>query len=132
MVRLADTPDGRRIEVHERVPVPRERIWHLLRDTEAWPEWGPSVRAVESPVRYVEPGTEGGVQTVAGIWLSFSVDVCESYRWTWTVAGLPATGHRAERGRSGTESIAVIEVPLAAAGYVPVCRRGLRRLARLA
>ena len=129
MTRLASTPDGRRIEVRERVAAPRDRVWKTLRDTETWTEWGPSVRAVDAPTRYIERGTEGRVRTVAGIWLPFEVQDCAPYRWTWDVANLPATGHRVEAATDGC--VAVIEVPLLAAAYAPVCRRGLRALARL-
>lgn len=137
MPRLADTPDGRRIEIHERIAASPDRVWELFRDTEAWPEWGPSVRAVESPTRYVEAGTRGRVRTVAGISVPFEVRTCADYRWTWDVAKLPATGHRVERTADGEskpaeDCIAVIEVPPLAAPYAVVCERGLRRLRRLA
>lgn len=133
MPRLATTPDGRRIEVYERIAAPRDRVWELFRDTEAWPEWGPSVRAVEAPTRYVEAGTSGRVRTVAGIWLPFEVRTCADYRWTWDVGKLPATGHRIERGSdSSDDCVAVIEIPPLAAPYTVVCERGLRRLRRLA
>lgn len=133
MPRLATTPDGRRIEVHERIAAPADRVWELFRDTEAWPEWGPSVRAVESPTRYVEAGTSGRVRTVAGIRLPFEVRTCADYRWTWDVAKLPATGHRVEQGeKSAGDCVAVIEIPPLAAPYTVVCERGLRRLRGLA
>jgi hypothetical protein len=128
--RIVRTSDGRRVEVSVRVAAERDRVWALFRDTEAWPEWGPSVRAVESPRRYVEAGTEGRVRTVGGVWLPFRVRTCAEYRWTWDVAWLPATGHRVDSASRGC--LAVIEVPLAAAPYAVVCKRGLRRLRELA
>ncbi|WP_255195904.1 SRPBCC family protein [Halorarius litoreus] len=130
MVRLARTPDGRRLEVSHPIDAPPERVWALFCDTEAWPEWGPSVSAVESPTRTIEAGTRGRVKTVGGLWLPFEVTSCENYRWTWDVAGLPATGHRVEKCGSGCR--AVMEVPVVAAAYVPVCKRGLERLGSLA
>ncbi|MFC7175571.1 SRPBCC family protein [Halosegnis marinus] len=105
-------------------------MWELFRDTETWAEWGPSVREVESPDRYVAAGTEGRVRTVAGLWLPFAVRTCADYRWTWNVAKLPATGHRVEARAGGCT--AVIEIPLPGAAYAPVCERGLRRLRELA
>lgn len=130
MARLVSTPGGRRIEVRQRVHAPRARVWDLFRDTEAWPEWGPSVRAVESPRRYIEADTTGHVRTVGGIRLPFEVVTFGEYRWTWDVATIPATGHRVDDARQG--SVAVIEIPPLVAPYVPVCRRGLRNLRRLA
>lgn len=130
VVRIARTPDGRRIEIVERVTAPQDRVWELFCDTETWPEWGPSVRDVESPCRYIEAGTEGRVRTVGGVWLPFTIRACGEYRWTWDVAGLPATGHRVDSVDRGC--LAVIEVPLATAPYAAVCKRGLQRLRALA
>lgn len=126
MVRLARTPDGRRLEVSRDIDAPRDRVWEVFRDTETWPEWGPSVTDVDCPTRLVHEGTAGRVRTVGGLWLPFRVTSCRSYRWTWDVAKLPATGHRVEK--RGEASRAVIEVPVVAAPYVAVCERGLRRL----
>ena len=81
---------------------------------------------VESPTRLIQAGTEGRVRTVGGLWLPFRVTTCENYRWTWDVANLPATGHRVEERGAGAR--AIIEVPVVAAPYVPVCARILRRL----
>jgi hypothetical protein len=126
MGRLARTPDGRRLEVTRDIDAPRDRVWEVFRDTATWPAWGPSVTDVESPTRLIQAGTEGRVRTVGGLWLPFRVTTCENFRWTWTVAGLPATGHRVEP--RGEASRAIIEVPVVAAPYVSVCVRGLRRL----
>lgn len=153
-VGLADTPDGRRIEVARRVDAPREDCWDLLRDTTRWPDWGPTVREVECPTRYVEAGTTGRVRTVAG-WVPFEVTTCADYRWTWTVGApesarflnaldlsprVPATGHRVDavtervdgRTRVAPDACRVVfEVPLWGVGYVPVCERALGTIARL-
>ena len=48
-----------------------ERVWELLTDTSQWPLWGPTVRAVECPVRYICQGTSGRVRTPIGLWLPF-------------------------------------------------------------
>jgi uncharacterized protein YndB with AHSA1/START domain len=126
MARFTRTPDGRRLEVARDIDAPRDRVWEVFRDTETWAKWGPSLTAVESPTRLIHQGTEGRVRTVGGLWLPFRVTTCANYRWTWDVVNLPATGHRVEE-RAGA-SRAVIEVPVVAAPYVPVCERGLRRL----
>jgi len=102
-----------------------------LRDTRRWPDWGPAIDAVESDDRHVTRGTTGRVR-VAGAWLPFRVTACNGRRWDWRVAGIPATGHRVDGYAGESErSRVVVEVPLAAAWYVPVCRRALDRFAAL-
>ena len=128
------TPDGRRLTVSRVVDAPADAVWRLLVDTTRWPEWGPTVAAVDSPTRFVADGTRGRLQVAGvGVWVPFTVDAVEesegTRRWTWTVARLPATGHRVDAldGRCRV----TFEVPVLAAGYVPVCRRALDRIARL-
>jgi hypothetical protein len=131
-VSLRTSPEGRRLDVSRAVDAPPERCWDLLRDTERWPEWGPSLAAVESPTRYVEPGLAGRVKPVVGPWLPFRVTAVADRRWTWRVAGVPATGHRVEAGPTPTQCRVAIEVPPLAFPYVPVCVLALSRLAALA
>jgi hypothetical protein len=123
--RIERTPDGRRLVVRRRMAAPAAAVWRAFRDTRRWPEWGPSVRAVDCEDRYVERGSTGHVTTVGGLRLPFEVTSCADGRWTWDVARLPATGHRV-RDDGGT--VAAFEVPLPAAPYAVVCRRALRRL----
>lgn len=123
------TPDGRRLVVARTVAAPAEAAWNLLRDTARWPEWGPSVAAVECDRRHVEAGTTGRVR-VLGLWVPFRVDTCVDYRWTWRVVGVPATGH-VVRPLDGDRCQVGFEVPVVAAVYVPVCRRALGHVARL-
>jgi hypothetical protein len=108
---------------------PRDAVWRTFRDTRCWPEWGPSVRAVDCSHRLVRRGSTGHVTTVGGLRVPFEVTACADGRWTWDVAGLPATGHRVE---GADPAIGAFEVPLAAAPYVAVCRRALPRLDRVA
>lgn len=123
--------DGkRRLLVSRTVDAPTEAAWDLLVDTERWPEWGPSVRDVEASTRRIETGTTGRVRTPVGLWLPFEISHCEPYRWTWTVARIPATGHRVETLPDDRCRVAFELSPLAA-GYVPVCRRALERIERL-
>jgi len=141
-MRLRRTPDGYRLVVSRRVDAPPERCWRVLTDTELWPEWGPSVRAVDAPTRFVEEGTTGRVQLPGGLWLPFEVTTCAEYRWTWRVgrpsrsgsgrARIPATGHRVETVEEGDACRVGFEIPPVAAAYAPVCRRALREIARLA
>jgi hypothetical protein len=108
------------------------RAWELLADTAHWPEWGPSVVAVEPAGVMVEPGLRGRVWTVAGFSVPFEITAVESGRsWRWRVAGVAATGHRVEPLGPGRCRV-VFEVPAWAAPYALVCRMALGRLARLA
>jgi len=129
---LARTPDGRRLEVSRDVRADRDAAWALLTDTRRWPEWGPTVGAVETDEPRIRAGSTGRVR-VAGLWLPFEVTFCEGYRWTWDVARLPATGHRvdAPAGDGTSRCRVVFEVPVLAAGYAPVCDRALDRIADL-
>ena len=123
------TPDGRRLVVARDVAAPRDSAWELLTDTERWPEWGPSVRAVECPSRFIQSGTRGRVQLPLGIWLPFEVATCEDYRWTWRVARVPATGHRVDDAPAGCR--VCFELPVLATAYAPVCQRALGTIAAL-
>lgn len=126
-VRLGSTPDGRRIEVARELPVDRRRAWELLTDTWRWPEWGPTVRDVDAPTRFISEGSHGSVNVLGAVWVPYEITACDGERWTWDVARIPATGHRVED--AGPERCRVVfEVPLLAAGYVPVCRRALSRV----
>lgn len=134
------TPDGRRLSVSRTIDVDTETVWTVLTDTHRWPEWGPSIAAVECEERFIEAGSRGRVRTVGpgvlfgrrsgGLWIPFRVTDCDGRRWTWTVGGVPATGHRVESVRNGSR--VVFEVPPVAAAYLPICRRALVRIERLA
>jgi hypothetical protein len=123
--------EGTTLAIGRDVDAPPEATAKALRDTRRWSEWSPSVRGVESADRYVETGTTGRVR-VAGAWIPFRVTGATRLRWDWEVAGIPATGHRVERYAGEPDRCrVVIEVPLLAAPYVPVCRRALDRFAAL-
>ncbi|WP_018258278.1 SRPBCC family protein [Halomicrobium katesii] len=123
------TPDGRRLCVSRAIPATRDAAWRVLTDTNQWPDWGPSVRAVESSERIVERGTAGRVTTPIGT-VPFEITSCRNYRWTWRVAKIPATGHRVEDVRADHCRV-VFEIPLLAAGYAPVCQRALGQIESL-
>jgi hypothetical protein len=136
--RLARTPDGRRLEVAREANARAAAAWDLLTDTRRWPEWGPSVGAVDCSERYIRMGSRGRVR-VASAWLPFEVrsftspgeETGRPGRWTWRVAGVPATSHRVEPLGEGRCRI-VFEVPPLAAPYTLVCDRALDTLVRLA
>ncbi|MFB6210865.1 MAG: SRPBCC family protein [Halobacteriales archaeon] len=131
-VEITRTGSGRpHFDVRRRIESPRETVWALLTDTGSWPDWGPSVRAVEPTNTVIEPNTTGRIRTVGGLWLPFRITDCADYRWTWRVARIPATGHRVEALESDTCRV-VFEVPLVAAGYIPVCKRALSKIDSLA
>lgn len=114
------------------IAVPAAVAWRLLIDTEAWPAWGPSVRAVDAPVRFIGPGLHGRVQTTPGLWLPFEITEWQAGRhWAWRVAGMPATGHIVA-ATGAARCRVTFTVPTWAPFYVPVCRVALGRLCDLA
>lgn len=127
---LGATPSGYRLLVWRSVDAPAERVWDIFRDTARWSAWGPSLTAVEASDRHIVSGTTGRVRTVFGVWLPFTVQTVTATRWTWTVAGIPATGHRVEARDAGCR--AGFEVPLIVAPYVLVCWLALRAIEDLA
>jgi hypothetical protein len=126
---LERTEAGRRILVSRRMAAEPRAAWDLLIDTDRWPEWGPSVRAVKSTSRYIDAGTTGRVQVPGGLWIPFEITACADFRWTWRVARIPATGHRVEEASDGCR--VGFELSPLAAPYVPVCTRALDRIASL-
>ncbi|MEM9174612.1 MAG: SRPBCC family protein [Myxococcota bacterium] len=107
-------------------------VWPFLAEFRHWPEWGPSVRAVEAGRKAVAPGLRGRVQTSIGLWLPFEIGRCEPERfWDWKVAGVRATGHRLVAIDSARTRVD-FTVPRAFFPYIWVLDRGLRRLASLA
>lgn len=115
---------------------PAAVVWDLLVDTERWPAWGPTI--TEAVVdrggegSRIGPDATGQVRTVVGVRLRFRVrEMDPGRRWTWAVAGIPATGHRVEP--LGEDRCRVtFEVPVLAAPYLAVCAVALRRIERLA
>jgi len=126
---LERTPAGRRLVVARDVDASPDAAWKLLTDTERWPEWGPSVRAVESSSRVIDGETTGRVQVPGGLWLPFEVTSCVDRRWTWRVARIPATGHFVEERPGGCR--VGFELAILASGYAPVCARALGHIEEL-
>jgi hypothetical protein len=115
------------------IEAPAEIVWSLFTDTADWPDWGPTNAAVEldDPAGTRITADSTGRVRVAGVWVPFSITTCADYRWTWSVARVPATGHRVEP-LGPDRCRTVFELPPLAVGYAPVCRVALRRLDRLA
>ena len=104
-------------------------LWDLITDTTRWSGWGPTVKAVRTPERYIRKGSEGHVLTALGIWLPFVVTDYEHERfWNWKVASVRATGHRLEDVDAGG-AILWFEVPVIAFPYIAICRMALTRIA---
>jgi len=120
------------LQVTGTIDAPATVAWALLTDTHAWPHWGPSVRAVDAPARFITAGMRGRVQTTPGPWLPFEItDWEEGTYWRWRVAGVTATDHRVTA--SGPQRCDLtFTIPTRAPFYVPVCRLALRPLAALA
>jgi hypothetical protein len=80
----------------------------------------------------IDAASRGKVRTVVGAWLPFSVTAFDPGRsWSWSVAGVPATGHRIAAGPEGGTRVE-FDVPWLAAPYLLVLSVGLRRLRRVA
>lgn len=132
-VRVERGTFGRRYAVSREYDAPAAAAWRVLANTEHWPTWGPTVSAVRPPDATVREGLTGEVRVLDGPWVPFEVTAVELdddrgvRRWAWSVARIPATGHRVERTDAGCR--VVFEVPLLAGGYVPVCQRALGDLA---
>ena len=117
--------------VSRRVAAPAEDVWALLTDTEKWSAWGPSITGVEPAVGGLATGSRGKVRTVLGAALTYTVTAFEPGRyWSWSVAGIPATGHRVIPQDGGC--LVTFTVPWWAPAYLPVCALALRRIECLA
>ena len=111
---------------------PATVAWQIFIDTARWTDWGPSIRAVRCPERYLYAGSRGAVRLAFGPWLSFAVERWDPpVYWDWRVAGVRATGHRVTPLEPNRCRVA-FEVPPLAAPYLLVCRLAARRIARLA
>lgn len=117
------------ITVSRVINSPATAVWNLLIDTQQWPVWGPSVRAVICPDRYIRQHSTGRIQTSLGVWVGFTItEFVEHTYWSWRVAGIPATGHRVETLDSHRCQL-TFEIPLFAAPYTAVCKIALARMA---
>lgn len=107
------------------------RVWDLLINVSAWPEWGPTVTSVELATPTIKAGSRGRVRTLLGAPLPFEVTAFEPGRmWAWSVAGVKATDHRVRPDEDGC--VLTFGVPWWAPAYLTVCAVALRRLDTLA
>ena len=102
-------------------------VWDLITDTAKWPHWGPTVKGVRLPERFIRNGSQGRVLTVFGIWIPFMVVRFEDgIFWSWKVVSINATGHRIQAKDGGCNLW--FEVPVIAAPYILVCKVALNRI----
>ncbi|MDX2088624.1 MAG: SRPBCC family protein [Kofleriaceae bacterium] len=122
---------ARMLEVSRDIGAPVEAAWRLLVDTATWPQWGITVRGLESTDRCMRLGSRGRVRTVGGLWVPFEVTSFEDGRaWTWYVGGIASIGHRVVPTSTGRCRV-TFELPWLAWPYAVVCRLALRRIARM-
>ena len=106
-------------------------IWNIITDTSQWPIWGPTVRDVQCPDRFICKGSRGKVLTALGIWLPFLITEYEyASNWRWEVASVNATGHRIQTCDAGGCHL-WFDMPLLAAPYTVVCQIALVRIEKL-
>lgn len=119
-----------RIAVSKNINATPEQIWDLLTDTTKWPEWGPSVKAVECQHRFIQPLCKGYVRTFLDIRLPFMITSFQHLEsWNWRVGGIEATGHRLESHPDGCTVI--FDMPWWAFPYTIICLLALNRIAKL-
>ena len=119
------------MHVSQLIEASSESVWQILIDTQLWPAWGPSVVAVDCPVRFITPAVKGRVRTALGIWLPFEITRYKELEyWHWKVAGVPATGHRLQSLGADLCKLG-FEIPYGLLPYKIVCRRALQNIARL-
>jgi hypothetical protein len=130
---LVNTDRGYRIALGRTVPVPARTVWAVFTTVSLWAEWGPPVTGVDYPDPTISEGTGGRVQAFGLFWIPFRIEAVADMAWTWSVWGQtpPADGHRVE-SLGPTTSRAVLELPLWAPWYLPLCLVALRTVARVA
>jgi len=118
-------------KIGRRLHVPSDVVWDVITDTTRWPEWGPSVSAVDCRERYVRKGIRGRVRLPFSMWVPFAITEYEDRRyWAWNIWGVRATGHRIEPLGDGS-CLLIFEVPFFAAPYLFICWLAIRRIASL-
>ena len=119
-----------RVSIGKFYPAPTPLVWDLITDTTQWPRWGPTVKRVQFPERFIRKGSSGQVLTAFSIWLPFVIVECEHGSfWSWRVASINATGHRIQPANGGC--ILWFEVPIIAAPYILICQVALNRIQNL-
>jgi hypothetical protein len=125
------TYENKRLVVSRVIEAPPRIIWQTITDTEQWPRWGPSVRAVRCRERFIRGGSRGQVLTVLGVWLPFTVvNFEDGSLWDWKIGSVQATGHRVSTLGDDRCRLS-FDMPWWASFYSLVCLLALRRIAHL-
>lgn len=76
-------------------------------------------------------GVRGTVWTAVGVRMGFTITEFDAgRRWSWSVSGVPATGHEVIPAGNGCR--ASFDVPRWASIYLPVCAVALDRIDQIA
>ncbi len=119
-------------EIDTTIEAPASLLWKIITDTEQWPKWGPSVKAVQCEDRFIYSKSSGYVQTVFGLWLPFKVtDFIPNYKWDWQVGNIQATSHRVEQVSENRSKI-IFGLPAIAGPYGLICKLAANRIKRIA
>jgi hypothetical protein len=125
------TYEDKRLVVSRVIEAPLRMVWQIITDTEQWPRWGPSVRAVRCRERFIRAGSRGEVLTPIGVWLPFTVVNFErDCSWDWKIGAIQATGHRVSTLGEDRCRLS-FDMPWWASFYLLVCLLALRRIAHL-
>lgn len=121
----------RRVKISRDIAASEELVWDCITDISKWPQWGPSVSAVDCEHQFIKQNSSGRVKTILGFWLPFEVISFEkSVYWKWRVGGIEATGHGLEK--LGEESTRLtFDMPLWAMFYILICYLALRNIDRI-
>jgi hypothetical protein len=115
-------------EIGHTLNVSSQDVWNILTETTRWPEWGPSIIAVDCKDRYIRKRTRGRVKVYFGIWVPFVITRFEDQTyWSWDIWGIRTTGHRIEPVDESSCNI-FFEVPTVAAPYLFICWITIKRI----
>ena len=118
------------LTVSRHINAPADAVWKVLIDTEAWPQWGPTVTGGEVDGDALTLGATGRVITPVGIPRPFTItDFEPGHRPRPPAAGVPATSHAVEPDGAGCR--ASMSAPWWAPAYLPVLAVALARIDKM-
>ena len=118
------------LSVSRHIEAPADAVWQVLIDTDAWPQWGPTVSGGEIDGGEMKLGASGRVHTPVGVALPFRItEFIPGRRWAWSVAGVRATTHGVEPDGAGCR--VSMAAPWWAPAYLPVLAIALQRIEKM-